>query len=603
MNLAERLNLSALRLLMTLVLAITPHVALADWVNLSGAEVAPNIAEIYVEDGGVRVALEVYVGDLETFADLVPAAWYDPGKVVVLPDDERLQHFSFVGLTVRDESGDTLPLELRTVERRMRVDRRSPFAGMINPWTGRQAPQAPADKRVLYAELFYPFANGRPERVTLSPPMNADGVPIASIGIIVLHRNVPVIDFRYFAGPATLTLSWDDPWYSRFDNPNLTRHHRYPRMAFLYAEPYEIRHEALLRVRDAAKLIGLDPAGPVLTPEEAARLKLEAAVEVAARSPMTIDGAAVTPDFDRAAFMRIGLRGLEFLNDGEPVDVDAAILGLIYSAPTDGYPKQATVEWTLFDDRAAVVPGNAIDAAGPFLSNLTPEDPVLVWTNYFKRPPFPPVAEVEAKEWAEVRVPALSGALWLGALGLLAFAFRRGNLPRRLGQGALAAVLVAGGVVALPYGTVGVPRPSLVPAQMTGEQAAALTEQLLTNVYRAFDFRGEAQVYDRLAKTVDGALLEQVYLDQRRSLRVARAGGAAARVKSVTVESASPTPMPGTASDFAVRTRWTILGTVGHWGHVHQRSNLYEADLTISAAGGAWKIMDFEVLEQERLAM
>jgi hypothetical protein len=32
------------------------HAALAqaDWVNLSGAEVAPNIAEIYVEDDGVN---------------------------------------------------------------------------------------------------------------------------------------------------------------------------------------------------------------------------------------------------------------------------------------------------------------------------------------------------------------------------------------------------------------------------------------------------------------------------------------------------------------------------------------------------------------------
>jgi hypothetical protein len=52
----------------------------ADWINLSGAEVAPNIAEIDVEDDGVRVALEVYVGDLQTFADLVPSSWFDQTK-------------------------------------------------------------------------------------------------------------------------------------------------------------------------------------------------------------------------------------------------------------------------------------------------------------------------------------------------------------------------------------------------------------------------------------------------------------------------------------------------------------------------------------------
>ena len=46
-----------------------------------------------------------------------------------------------------------------------------------------------------------------------------------------------------------------------------------------------------------------------------------------------------------------------------------------------------------------------------------------------------------------------------------------------------------------------------------------------------------------------------------------------------------------------------IVGNVGHWGHVHQRANRYEAELTLSAAGGAWKIMDFKVLEQERLPL
>jgi hypothetical protein len=496
-----------------------------------------------------------------------------------------------------------LQVELRTVERRQRIDRRSPFAGMLNPFTGVRAPQAPEDKRVLYAELFYPFADRRPDRLTFAPPMSADGVPKVSIGIIVFHREVPVIDFRFFSRAATLTLDWGDPWHSRFDSPNLTRHHRYPMMSFLYAEPYEIRHEALMRVRDAARLIGLSPAGPELAPEEAERLTAETAAMVLDRSPMTINGATVAPDFDRAAFMRIGLRGLEFLKPNDPINVDAAIIGLIYSAPTDGYPKQATVEWTIFDDRAGTVRANAIDAAGPFLSELTPDDPVLVWTNHFKRPPFPPVTEVEAREWAEVRLPALSIVLWTGALGLLVAALRGAGLPRRLGGGALAAVCVAGGIVAMPFGTVGMQRLKIVPAEMTDEQAAALTDQLLTNVYRSFDFRGERQVYDRLAKTVEGALLEQVYLDQRRSLRIARAGGAVARVKSVKVESATPTLVPGTAVDFTVRTRWIIVGSVGHWGHVHQRSNLYEADLTISTANGAWKITDFEVLGQERLSM
>ena len=46
-------------------------VARADWVNLTGAEVAPNIAAIYIEDEGVRVELEVYIGDLKSFLTLI----------------------------------------------------------------------------------------------------------------------------------------------------------------------------------------------------------------------------------------------------------------------------------------------------------------------------------------------------------------------------------------------------------------------------------------------------------------------------------------------------------------------------------------------------
>ena len=64
-----------------------------------------------------------------------------------------------------------------------------------------------------------------------------------------------------------------------------------------------------------------------------------------------------------------------------------------------------------------------------------------------------------------------------------------------------------------------------------------------------------------------------------------------------------PGHVPGTPADFVVRTRWSILGTVGHWGHVHRRANRYEADLRLSAAGGTWKITGFEVLEQERLPL
>jgi hypothetical protein len=49
--------------------------AQADWINLTGAETTPDIAEITVFDDRVEVALEVYVGDLKTFEELIPDDW------------------------------------------------------------------------------------------------------------------------------------------------------------------------------------------------------------------------------------------------------------------------------------------------------------------------------------------------------------------------------------------------------------------------------------------------------------------------------------------------------------------------------------------------
>ena len=41
--------------------------ARADWLNLSGADNAPNIAEINIQDDHVQLVLEIYIGDLSEF--------------------------------------------------------------------------------------------------------------------------------------------------------------------------------------------------------------------------------------------------------------------------------------------------------------------------------------------------------------------------------------------------------------------------------------------------------------------------------------------------------------------------------------------------------
>ena len=52
--------------------------ARADWMNLTGAETAPNIAEITILDGKVRIALEIYIGNLDFFETLLPDSLQAP---------------------------------------------------------------------------------------------------------------------------------------------------------------------------------------------------------------------------------------------------------------------------------------------------------------------------------------------------------------------------------------------------------------------------------------------------------------------------------------------------------------------------------------------
>jgi len=129
----------------------------ADWINLTGAETSPNIAEIYVLDDHVKVVLEVYIGDLETFEPLIPDDWLTDVSITRFSAEERLRQFAEHTFQLITDTGKKLSAELLVVEPRMRTDRKSPFAGMINPYTRQRVPEAPADKRVLYAELIDPF--------------------------------------------------------------------------------------------------------------------------------------------------------------------------------------------------------------------------------------------------------------------------------------------------------------------------------------------------------------------------------------------------------------------------------------------------------------
>ncbi len=590
-------------LIIFLVLFLFVSSVRADWINLTGAQSAPNIAEIHVNDDHIRVVLEIYIGDIDKFVDLLPDEWLRHSGMQPQPIEERIRRFSSETFQILIEDGSRLPAKRTMVEPRMRTERPNPFAGMINPITRQPLPGPPDDKRVLYAELIYSF-DSKPDALTIIPPLGKGGLPVASIGFIAYHKQVPVVDYRYLSEPARLLLDWEDPWYSKFENKALKRWQQSGIRTFLYIEPFEVRHETLVRVKDMKAWMNLGLRGDeYIEVDEFEPLKKRIGDFLLQHSKVLIDGQSLRPILDRTSFVKYTMTRTFFIDQPERMPLNTAMIGVIVTYLTQEIPQKVTVDWDLFSERIQKVPTNAVDPAGPFPSYVTPEDKLFTWNNFLKTYQMATVAEVTVDDaLTHIKLP-LASVLCLVFLLPLGLHIRKQRLKsKKIGLTVgLVVVLIAGSILLYPFLKVSVARPSVLAPQMSDEKAAAVLESLLKNIYRSFDFREEEDVYDRLVTSVSGDLLSDIYLQNRKSLVVTQAGGAQARVQEVNIQDVDVSPLKERPLGLMFRAKWTALGTVGHWGHIHTRENLYNANITVEPVDGAWKITDLELLEERRI--
>ena len=590
-------------LLITFTL-MTISSAEADWINISGAQNAPNIAEIYINDNHVKVELEIFVNDLVTFDRLIPDGFFAGTKIKRAPLEERLQQFSNEDLQIIADNGQKLQATLELIETRFRRERPMPVPWKINPYTGQPIPGPPKDKRVLYAELVYALIQ-KPKSLTIIPPLDEEGkISKVPIGFMTYHKGAPLHDFRYLSEPSTVTLDWADPWYSEFEKKALRRWQLSGVMSFLYIEPYEVRHEILARVKDLAAWIDLGLQGDeFIEADENEPLKKRVGEFFLKRDKTLIDGRQLRPILDRVSFVKYSTTASTFIVQPEQLPINTAMVGVIITYLTDGIPQTVTNEWDLWSERIQKVPTDAIDPAGGLPSFVTPEENVLIWKNFLKTYHAPTVAKIEVDEsLTKMKIP-LASALCLLAVVPLGWQIgkRRKNV-RSIGLHiGLAVVLIAGSVLLYPFLKVAVAKPAVLAPKMTDANAVTVLNSLLKNVYRSFDFREEEDVYDRLATSVSGDLLSEIYLQNRKSLVVTQAGGARARVKEVEILEVDVNRLDDCPLGRLFHARWTATGTVGHWGHIHMRKNQYEANISVEPVGGAWKITDLELLEEKRI--
>jgi hypothetical protein len=581
--------------ILLLLLAVTPALqCVGDAIVITRAMTATTIVEAFIELDSIRVELEIGLADLAAFRNVMPDDLYERLGNDPEPLGDRLQRFFGEDFVIRAEGGEPIAGKLAQIAPRQRV-RRDEITG--EPLQ----PVEDEDEIVVFVELAYPLA-GRPAVLSLKPPAPAGTVSAtANIGFVVYHLGIPVNDFRYLGAEESLDLDWADPWYSQFQNRNLWRQYRAPLHAFLYVDHFEVRKEIIARPRDLQHWIDLGLEEKEIIPAADQRaIKEKVAAFLADRNPVVIDGKRVEPVLDRIHFVRRSLRTTGVVDPPEDLPILSATLGVIYTYPVAGLPQEVSMEWELFSPRIQQVPTVATDEAGGLPYTVSPDDPVLVWKNFLKNPSSPGLVDLAPPpEPGRLTVPVPSAACFALAVGL-AFSALRAS-PRRpwpvLAGGML---LVAVGIVLWPHARFTARNPLAGTAAVTGQDAQVIVAGLLRNVYRAFDFREEGVIYDTLERSAAGDLLTRIYLETRRALELKNQGGARAKVTDVEMLSAETTNLSDEVG-FVAQCTWNVAGSVGHWGHVHQRRNQYDAVFTVKPIGGVWKITELELVSEQRL--
>ncbi len=410
---------------------------------------------------------------------------------------------------------------------------------------------------------------------------------------MLYHKGVAVNDYRYLSTGLTVELDWQDAWYSAFPERGLRRQYYSPMTGFIYVEPYEVRKEIIVRPFDVQQYVDLGLDGESIIPAERHEEIKEKVVDfLADHFPVTIDGVPVEGSIDRVNFLRRTLRS-SVVVDNQDLDLLSSTMGIIYVFPTDGLPQIVEMEWDLFSDKTPTIPAATVDQAGPLPTILEPDFNILRWENFLKFPELPTLADIERPPTVLQRIagfvrwPVLALSIVLLAALLRSLRVNRTSSP----QLAIACFLVLGLFALLFY--------QHRQVDLNDERLTQLVGDLLHNVYRAFDYRGEEVIYDVLEKSVSGELLTEIYLETQKGLELANQGGARVKVKATAVNNAELVGRDG--NRLTIASDWNVSGSVGHWGHVHQRTNGYRANLEISEIDGVWKLTGLEILEEQRL--
>ncbi|MHC5109399.1 MAG: hypothetical protein ACYTHJ_05930 [Planctomycetota bacterium] len=569
----------------------------ADAIVVTKAMTASTIAEVFIEQDAIRVDVEIGANDIGGFRNILPDELYERLGHDPAPLTERITLFFAEDWIIRVDGGEPLRGRIARLEPERRIKR--------DEITGEPLLVQPEDAEFVVRGEFRYALDGQPSTLSIRPPIDSEtGFVTAGMGFVVYHLGLPVNDFRYLGKEEILDLDWEDPWYSSFRNRNLRRQFNAPLSAFLYVEHLEVRKEIVLRPKDLQDWIDLGLEGKTTIPvADQENLKQRLADFLAERGQVLIDGKRIEPTLDRIHFISRSLRMTSVIDPPQELDLLSATLGVIFVYPIEALPDQVTLTWDLFSPKIQQVSAAATDEAGGLPFALTPDDPVLTWQNFLTNPKVPAMLAI-ASPPAPPRLPIFVVSIMLAAcFGVLLMA----GAKRRKRDGVfpwpmIAACVIAatGSVIGIPFARATVAIPLMPTPTLAPDEGREVLTGLLNNVYRAFDWREESVIYDRLALSIAGDLLSEVYLQTRRGMELEGQGGARVKVDEVEMLDAEPIDVTETGG-FQYHCRWNASGSVGHWGHVHRRTNQYEAVITVEPIDNHWRIAAIDLREEKRI--
>jgi len=366
--------------------------------------------------------------------------------------------------------------------------------------------------------------------------------------------------------------------------------------SYIYLTDREVRHEILVPLLTFEKWLPLPRANPEfieVAEQDAARQKITEWFR--GRNPVEIDGVPVQPILQRLQFFGLDIR--DFAQNAEPRRVSAyqARLGIILVYPAKAPPNRVRLTWDSFQEAAPFLRSVVYDhEKNPTEEYFVRDQPRWEWTREGNSPAThnfkttlvtAPEKSISEKSMRFlIAAPLLALALYAGLL--------RNHPMRRIGSTIAGGACVLAGICFWH-----------TPAVATPPNAKAVTTHaatLLQNIYRAYDYRDKSDVYDALAHSVTGDLLEELFLKIQSGLRMQEQGGAVARVKRVRITHIEMAA-PGPGARLPVDCTWRVKGTVEHWGHIHTRENEYTARIHLSTTPkDRGRIVAFEVTGEKR---